>query len=250
MATAPSDVAGRRYGSQVAREMASDDEVMGLEPRSVQTFVFADLAGFTALTEAHGDLEAADLAADFCDRVAALGGDYGAKALKTIGDAVLLRVERAHQAIALGLAIVALPERLEGYTGVRVGMDSGPAIERAGEWIGGTINIAARVSAAARAGEVLLTAATQELAAPDLGDVELETVGERRLRNLARPVRLYRARPRGAPTDPLDVDPVCRMTLPPGRGVKLEFGGMALRFCSLECAGLYSADPDSYDAGR
>jgi adenylate cyclase len=34
---------------------------------SAATFVFADIAGFTALTEAHGDKDAAALAADFCD---------------------------------------------------------------------------------------------------------------------------------------------------------------------------------------
>ena len=33
---------------------------------AVQTFLFADLSGFTALTEAHGDEQAADLVGGFC----------------------------------------------------------------------------------------------------------------------------------------------------------------------------------------
>ena len=49
------------------------------------TFLFADIARFTALTEAHGDQEAATLVADFCDAVKAelpaSGGDH----VKTIG---------------------------------------------------------------------------------------------------------------------------------------------------------------------
>jgi class 3 adenylate cyclase len=51
------------------------------------TFLFADIAGFTALTEAHGDEEAAALVADFCaavrDELPASGGSY----VKSIGDA-------------------------------------------------------------------------------------------------------------------------------------------------------------------
>ncbi|HZA90202.1 MAG TPA: hypothetical protein VE401_08200 [Solirubrobacterales bacterium] len=43
----------------------------------VHTFLFADLAGFTALTEAHGDEEAAELAAEFCTRVRRLLPDHG-----------------------------------------------------------------------------------------------------------------------------------------------------------------------------
>jgi class 3 adenylate cyclase len=44
-----------------------------------QTFLFADLAGFTALTEAHGDEEAAELASDFFDQVRQLLPDYQAR---------------------------------------------------------------------------------------------------------------------------------------------------------------------------
>ena len=54
------------------------------------TFLFADLAGFSALTEAHGDEDAADLVADFCDCVRDLLGEYDANEIKTIGDEVLL----------------------------------------------------------------------------------------------------------------------------------------------------------------
>jgi class 3 adenylate cyclase len=46
--------------------------------RRVATFVFADLAGYTALTEAHGDEHAADVAEGFCRRVRALLQTYGA----------------------------------------------------------------------------------------------------------------------------------------------------------------------------
>ena len=57
------------------------------------TFLFADLAGFTALTEAHGDEDAAKLAMEFCDSVRELPPDFGAEEVRTIGDAVMLRCD-------------------------------------------------------------------------------------------------------------------------------------------------------------
>jgi class 3 adenylate cyclase len=68
------------------------------------TFLFADIAGFTALTEAHGDEEAATLVADFCD---AVKGELpaGAAHVKTIGDALMLRIPDPCEAILLGLHI-------------------------------------------------------------------------------------------------------------------------------------------------
>ena len=62
------------------------------------TFLFADLAGFTALTEAHGDEEAADLVGDFCEQVGEMLGDYDAEKIKALGDALMLRVPVAGQA--------------------------------------------------------------------------------------------------------------------------------------------------------
>jgi adenylate cyclase len=56
------------------------------------TFVFADLAGFTALAEAHRDDEAVEMATGFAARVRGLLGEHGAEEIKTIGDAVMIRV--------------------------------------------------------------------------------------------------------------------------------------------------------------
>jgi adenylate cyclase len=52
---------------------------------TVQTFLFADLSGFTALTEAHGDEQAADLVGGFCLAVRQLLAAHQAQEVKTIG---------------------------------------------------------------------------------------------------------------------------------------------------------------------
>ena len=66
---------------------------------AVQTFLFADLSGFTALTEAHGDEQAADLVGGFCVAVRRLLAEHQAQEVKTIGDALMLRAGDAAAAI-------------------------------------------------------------------------------------------------------------------------------------------------------
>lgn len=211
------------------------------------TFLFADLAGFTALTEAMGDEDAADVAGEFCAAVRDLAPDYGAEPIKSIGDALMLRGEQAADAIRFALHVV---NRIGGrhfHPTVRVGMHTGPATERAGDWFGGTVNIAARVSGLAAGGEVLLTEATL-LAAGSLEGVEVEERGRRSLKNIGEPVLLWAAAERGERSDAgLPIDPVCRMAVDPRHAAgSLEFGGTEFHFCPLECAGRFAANPDRY----
>jgi adenylate cyclase len=77
-----------------------------MTPSNAATFLFADIAGFTALTEAHGDDEAAALVADFCAAVNPELPAFGGTHVKSIGDALMLRVPEPADAVRLGLHIV------------------------------------------------------------------------------------------------------------------------------------------------
>ena len=66
------------------------------------TFLFADIAGFTALTEAHGDEQAVAVVDAFCAAVD-VELPAGGTRVKSIGDAVMLRVPDPGDAILLGL---------------------------------------------------------------------------------------------------------------------------------------------------
>jgi adenylate cyclase len=132
---------------------------------------------------------------------------------------------------------------------VRVGMHHGPAVRRDGDYFGAAVNLAARVSAAATAGEVLVTGATAALA-PDLEGVVYESRGRVALRNVGEPVDLFAAVPAGAgDTDRLAVDPVCHMAVDPERAVgRLLHDGRVFHFCSLPCAGAFARHPERYSA--
>lgn len=210
------------------------------------TFLFADMAGFTALTEAHGDEEAAELAADFFDCVRQLLPAYGGEEIKTIGDAVMLRCAEPKAAVELGLRIVEGIGARPKFPVVRVGMHTGPAIERNGDWFGASVNLAARVSGRAGGGEVLLTEATRQASA-DLDGIEFRHHGAQRFKNVNRPVDVYRAAPEGEESEGLPIDPVCRMAVDPGRVAgALTHEGIKYHFCSLECVRAFVAAPEDY----
>src|SRR3954447_23651275 len=99
--------------------------VVAASPSST-TFMFADIAGFTALTEAHGDEEAATLVADFSDAVSAELTAFGAEHVKSIGDALMLRIDDPADAVRLGLRIAGDLMRGHGAPAVRVGLHHGP----------------------------------------------------------------------------------------------------------------------------
>lgn len=151
------------------------------------TFLFTDLVGFTALTAAQGDDRAADVALEFYDRVRRLLPEHNAEEIKSIGDALMLRCDDPGSAVRLGLRIVETLDEVEGFPPVRVGIHTGPAVARSGDWYGSTVNVAARLCSAAGGGEVLVG----ETTAKDAGRVRGVNLSERRLhwlKNVTEPV--------------------------------------------------------------
>jgi class 3 adenylate cyclase/YHS domain-containing protein len=217
----------------------------------MHTFVFVDLAGFTALAEAMGDDEAVDIAERFHAEVAARAAEHGADVVKSIGDAMMLRATEARRAIEVALCVVHDVGSRHHFPAVRAGMHTGPAIERRGDWFGTTVNIAARVSGQASGGEVLLTDATRGAAQP-MGGIELRERGRRELKNVAEPLLLYAAVREGSMTpDLLPIDPVCRMAVDPEHAAgRLTHAGTEYHFCSLDCVARFAAAPDAYAARR
>jgi adenylate cyclase len=212
---------------------------------SPATFVFADIAGFTALTEAHGDFEAATLAADFASAIRAELPPDSDQYVKTIGDAVMLRVPDAGEAIQLGVRVVEGVMQDQAPS-VRVGVHHGPAIERDGDYFGAAVNLAARISALATGGEVLVSGKTAALV-PDLEGIYFESRGRHELRNVREPIEVFAALRVGAAAGRLAVDPVCNMTVDPDRAVgRLVHEGTAYFFCSLACAGEFARRPERF----
>ncbi len=215
-------------------------------PPENAAFLFADIAGYTALTEVHGDADAAELAVAFCRELSSLADARGGEVVKTIGDAVMVRHPDPAEGVELGLVAAHEVMAGHGFPAVRVGMHCGPAVGRDGDWFGATVNLAARVAAIAAGGEMLVTGAVRDHVA-DLPSIRLETRGEHTVRNVAMPVELFAVVPANDRGDARHLDPVCRMLVDENQEAgSLWHDGKLYRFCSLECAGRFARDPDVY----
>lgn len=215
------------------------------------TFVFADLAGYTAMTEAHGDEQAADVAAAFCDGLRALLGDYEAEEVKAVGDALIVRVPDARQALHLAARIVGDFGARDRALGVRVGMHTGSAVRRGDDWFGSAINVASRIADLARAGEVIMSSATRDAAASSALPGQLRSRGRRNLKHVRDPVEVFALIPDGDEgRRELPVDPVCRMAVDPTvGGDAISWRGVEYHFCSRACADAFRDAPAHYVRG-
>jgi adenylate cyclase len=158
----------------------------------------------------------------------------------------MLRVPDPADAVRLGLWITRNALRGHQAPSVRVGCNHGSAVERAGDYFGTTINVAARVSALARGGELLVTGNTAALA-PDLEGVLYESRGRQALRNVAEPVEIFAVVGVDENADHLAIDPVCQMAVDPERAVgRLTLEEKAYYFCSLTCVAAFAQHSERY----
>jgi adenylate cyclase len=155
------------------------------------TVAFADLVGFTRL----GEEVAPDELGRVAQRLFELTGErvHGdVRLVKTIGDAALLVSPDPVTMLDVALDLVAAADdEGQDFPQLRVGMASGSALNRAGDWYGRPVNLASRVTEIARPGSVLATRDVRDAA----GDAyRWSSAGARSLKGVDGPVRLYRAR--------------------------------------------------------
>ena len=159
-------------------------------PTRPPAIAFLDLTGYTKLTEERGDRAAAELAGRLIEIVHDRAQAHGGRAVKFLGDGVMFHFPDPAQGVLCGLELVdRIPE--VGLPRARVGLHTGPVVFQNGDYFGGTVNIAARISDYARPGEVLVS---EDVVAADTSDaVRYEPVGPVSLKGLTAPITLYTA---------------------------------------------------------
>jgi class 3 adenylate cyclase/YHS domain-containing protein len=203
------------------------------------TFAMIDLAGFTALTEAHGDDHAASVALSLADTARASLTERD-RLVKTLGDAVFLASPTASDALELATRILQACAARDEYLNTRTGIHSGPAAERDGDFFGAAVNLTARIASQAEGGQVLATAAVAE-AARTRG-MGVASVGPAAFKNVGAPVELFEL-DLGAAVELESIDPVCRMRVKHAQAAgRLRHDGVDYWFCSLRCAGRFAAE--------
>src|ERR671917_1503164 len=159
--------------------------------RSTPTFLFADLVGYTALTETIGDDAAADLAREFRRTMCGLSRDHGARQVKSMGDGVMICIADAGEAVSLAAeALDRIGDRSD-LLPVRIGVHTGPAVRRGSDWYGSAVNVAARLADQAEPNEALVSEATWAMARCEFTK-PVDRPRELVLRELDRPVAAWR----------------------------------------------------------
>src|SRR5262249_34963707 len=164
-------------------------------PIGTVTFLFTDLEGSTRLWEDHPDAMHDALArhdAILRDAVIAHHGDI----VKTTGDGVHAVFTSARDgldaAVDAQLALGRMDWGEIGELRVRMGLLTGEAELRDGDYYGPTVNRAARLMACAHGGQILASQTTAQLVEDAVpAGVTLDDLGEHRLRDLARPEHVF-----------------------------------------------------------
>jgi adenylate cyclase len=160
--------------------------------RMPEAAVFADLSGYTALTEASGDEVAADVAMAFAELVNEVATRHRGSIVKLLGDGVLLHFADPGDAVRSSLDLV-VEAPAQGLPPAHIGVNAGPMLYDQGDYFGRTVNVAARIASQAEpgriyVGESLVGAVSQE------GFI-LSELGRFELKGLAEPMTLYEAHP-------------------------------------------------------
>jgi adenylate cyclase len=149
---------------------------------------FCDLAGYTRYTEEEGEEEAVSTVERFIEAVADTLPD-DARVIKTIGDEVMI----------VGQDVQALTDWAVGFQQLwaerpepRIGIHYGATLYRDGDYFGREVNLASRVVARARGGEVLVTDAVVD-AVTQTDHLRFDDVGQVKLKGFDEPRQLCRA---------------------------------------------------------
>ena len=166
---------------------------MAQPPTGEVTFLFTDIVGSTALWDQH-PVAMTDALAEHDARVRSIVDGLGGYVFSTAGDSFAVAFELAAAALESAVEIqIATRDPLNGLDlPVRIGVHTGVATLREGDYFGGAVNRAARIAASAHAHQIVLSQPTVDKLSADISDdIALLDLGIHRLRGLADPAHLY-----------------------------------------------------------
>ena len=175
------------------QEVAATERLTGpaLPGAGMVSIAFADLVGFTSLGEELPPEGLERLSQRLADLARTLA-QPPVRFIKTIGDEVMLVSPEPVPLLNMILDLVDAAEADEGLPRLKAGMATGMAVSRAGDWFGGAVNQASRVTGVARPGAVLLAESAREAvgAAPGF---DWSFAGARRLKGIRDEIEMTKA---------------------------------------------------------
>jgi len=171
--------------------------------------LMADLTGYTALTETHGAVSAADLIDKYIEIVEdCLVGDC--KLEERTGDQVMIVSASPDFLLSTAVMIVKNTSKEENFLQVHGGLHYGNVLKRNNSYFGSTINLTARIAAKASPGTFWCSGDFIN-ALTDKSTFKLESRGKHRFKNIIEEIEI--AEVLNAPANSFIIDPVCRMLI-------------------------------------
>ncbi len=207
------------------------------------TVAFVDLASFTSLAQVHGDEVAAEILDRFDALVRQLLDEHNGTLVKQIGDAFMLVFTEPADGLRFAAALDAAASGETNFPAVRTGIHAGPVLYRVGDYVGNTVNVAARIAAVAGANEILVTESVT--AAAEEAGVGLVGAGKHELAGVSQPIEVWRVDRRASLHTP-ERDPVCGMAVGDNAVAHLRYDDITYSFCSPACLRKFLEDPTRY----
>ncbi len=161
-------------------------------PRGIGAAAFADLTGYTTLTEEAGDERAATVSLTLARLVNEMARDHRGEVVKMLGDGVHFHFRDPTDAVRASLTLVE-EVRPNGLPPAHIGVNAGPMIYDEGDYFGRTVNIAARIANEASADQVFVGEDVTSVVEPD--GFAFRQVGPFSLKGIADPINVFEAVP-------------------------------------------------------
>jgi len=216
-----------------------------MNKKDEKVFLIADLAGYTALTEVHGDMSAARIVKRYVEIV----NDNifpGTKLVERVGDEILMVSNDATSIVRTAVNLRDTIENEQHFPCVHAGIHAGSVLEKDGHYFGKALNLVSRVAAYARGGEILCTDKIVHMAR-DIEDVNYRSLGSIDFKHIPDPVAVFEVIVGGRVGECTIFDPVCHMHVQPDKAVaQLRVDERVYYFCSIDCAKAFSNNPERF----
>jgi len=163
-------------------------------PDGTVTLLFSDIEGSSRLTERLGDDRWMELLGIHNTIIRAQLDEHGGYEVKSQGDGFMVAFPTARQAVMCAIdiqrALLRRAARSDFPIRVRIGIHTGEAIHRQGDFFGRSVVLAARIAAHAEGGDILISSLARDLVV-ERGDIELRDVGEAEFKGLDGRHRLF-----------------------------------------------------------
>jgi class 3 adenylate cyclase len=215
-------------------------------PKEIEVvFLIADLSGYTALTEAHGNISAAQIVTRYAEIVEeAL--EPGVRFVERVGDEALMASADSASVLKTAVNLRDIIEEEPLFPTFHAGIHAGSVLEIDGRYIGRALNLTSRVTSHATGNQILCTRQVVSLAG-NMEHIEFRALSLTHFKNIFEPVEIFEVIGGERRAEANLLDPVCKMQVRQESALaRLPFGGKTYYFCSFDCVKIFVNNPDPY----